>query len=49
MILLGVLGGNLWLCWIAWNYDPKKAAREAELEAARSQRTAVPELPGGKP
>jgi hypothetical protein len=33
LVLLSILGGNLWLCWLAWSYDPKEAAREAELEA----------------
>jgi hypothetical protein len=33
VVLLSILGGNLWLCWLAWSYDPKEAAREAELEA----------------
>jgi len=44
-ILLSILGGNLWLCWIAWTYDPERAAREADYEATRSQRAASPEVP----
>jgi DnaJ domain len=45
VMLLGLLGGNLWLCWIAWTYDPNEAARDAELEA----RAAAAERPAGGP
>jgi DnaJ domain len=49
MILLSILGGNLWLCWVAWTYDPKKAARQAELAAQRSQSTETQEPSGSQP
>jgi DnaJ domain len=41
VLLFGILGGNLWLCWRAWTYDPVEAAREAEFAATISQRTAA--------
>jgi hypothetical protein len=34
VILLVLLGGNLWLCWVAWSYDPKEAEVEARARAA---------------
>ena len=40
-LLFSILGGNLWLCWVAWSYDPVEAAREAEFAARNSQRTAA--------
>jgi hypothetical protein len=30
VILLTLLGGNLWLCWVAWSYDSKRAELEAQ-------------------
>jgi curved DNA-binding protein CbpA len=33
VILLSLLGGNLWLCWIVWFNDPKEATREAKFQA----------------
>jgi DnaJ-like protein len=38
VVLLGLVGGNLWLCWVAWTYDPKEAAREAGLRATVADR-----------
>jgi hypothetical protein len=46
MILLGILGGNLWLCWIAWSYDPEEAARDAEFEARAARQGGAGEPSG---
>jgi hypothetical protein len=46
LILLSILGGNLWLCWIAWSYDPEEAAREAESEAKGAQQGGAGEPAG---
>jgi hypothetical protein len=32
LILLGILGGNLWLCWLAWQPPSEEAARAAARE-----------------
>jgi hypothetical protein len=37
MIILGVLSVNLWVCWIAWAYDPVKEARRVAWEEAKAK------------
>ncbi len=35
LIILAIMVGGLWGCWIAWNYDPEQAAREAAAESSQ--------------
>jgi hypothetical protein len=46
LILLSILGGNLWLCWVAWTYDPEEAAREAAFAAGEARRGGAVEPSG---
>src|SRR6185312_14048840 len=46
MILLGILCGNLWLCWIAWSYDAEEAARGGAFEARAAQQGGARERSG---
>jgi hypothetical protein len=41
VILLGILGGNLWLCWLAWQPTSEEAARAAERETRDPARPAA--------
>ncbi len=51
MIIFAVIVCGLWGCWIAWSYDPEKAAREARATAVRSLDAGQPRrksLPPGR-
>jgi hypothetical protein len=40
IILLGVVIATLWICWVAWTYDPEAAASQRQWEATHPRKSA---------
>jgi hypothetical protein len=38
VVFLGLIAANVWLCWIAWTYDPDKAERQANPDRSAGAR-----------